>query len=101
MALRLVLPDDFDKRLQQIGDAYVVEDVLPKMKKNARRIVPIDTSRLHDNIDIFSDGKEHGIYANTEYAVYVELGTSKMRSQAFLRPALTGPLPKAKKKVYK
>lgn len=101
MGFRLVLPDDFDDRMQRIGDAYVTEDVLPNIQKKAKRVVPVDTGELKSEINPYSVNKEHGVAANTEYAAFVELGTSKMAAQPYLRPALTSPLPKAKKKRYK
>lgn len=58
----------------------------------AKLFVPVDTGRLRDSIKAEKlVGNQYGtkgeISANTDYALYVEMGTYKMRSQPFLRPA--------------
>jgi len=59
---------------------------------DARRFVPVDTGRLRASIE---RGNVQGtgnlsiqVTAAADHAGYVELGTSKMRAQAYLRPAL-------------
>lgn len=58
----------------------------------AKQFVPVDTGALRDSIKAEKlAGNQYGvkgdITANTEYALYVELGTVKMRAQPYLRPA--------------
>lgn len=49
---------------------------------------PVDTGRLQGSIAHEPEGdKTMVVGTNVEYAPYVELGTRKMRSQPFLRPA--------------
>lgn len=64
-----------------------------KIADDARLIVPVDTGRLRDSIvaetPIMSgDEIRCVISANTEYAIYVEMGTYKMKSKPYLKPAL-------------
>ncbi len=57
--------------------------------RNAKRFTPVDTGRLRSSIrHEFSDGGLTGeVTANTNYAAFVELGTSKQDPQPFLDPA--------------
>lgn len=52
---------------------------------------PVDTGNLRASITHEVDTGEKAVYigTNVEYAPYVELGTSKMGAQPFLRPAAT------------
>lgn len=58
----------------------------------AKRLCPVDTGRLRSSIthELGQDGG--GLFAligtNVEYALFIELGTSRMGAQPFLRPAL-------------
>lgn len=58
----------------------------------AVRLVPVDTGRLRSSIAqaLGSDGE--GLYGivgtDVEYGPYIEFGTSRMRAQPYLRPAL-------------
>lgn len=54
----------------------------------AREQCPIDTGALKNSISVSADGNSAVISANTDYAGYVEFGTSKMAAQPFLVPAL-------------
>ena len=49
---------------------------------------PVKTGRLQDSIDMDTSPTKGVVYANTDYAPYVELGTEKQTAQPFLRPAL-------------
>lgn len=50
----------------------------------------VRTGRLRNSISYGVDTDEPAVYigSNVEYAPYVELGTSKMRAQPFLKPAV-------------
>ncbi len=59
----------------------------------ARRQAPVRTGRLRDSI--VSLPLEHrggrttaGVWAQAPYALWVEIGTRRMRAQPYLRPAL-------------
>lgn len=60
------------------------------VKEHAQSICPVDTGNLRDSIAVSQDGTGAEISANTDYAAYVEFGTSKMAAQPFLVPALLG-----------
>ena len=57
----------------------------------AKRACPVDTGNLRNSITHVVESAENAVYVgtNVEYAPYVELGTSKMQAQPFLRPAAT------------
>lgn len=55
----------------------------------AKKACPVDTGRLRNSITHQVRPSEKSVYigTNVEYAPYVELGTSRMKPQPFLRPA--------------
>jgi HK97 gp10 family phage protein len=63
-----------------------------KVETSAKRLCPVDTGRLRSSITWELGHDDIGLLAiigtNVEYAPYVEFGTSRMRAQPFLRPAL-------------
>lgn len=67
-----------------------------RVERRAKMLCPVDTGRLRSSVThatFREDGMltEH-IGTDVEYAPYVELGTSKMPAQPFLRPALAAEL---------
>ena len=54
---------------------------------DARSLCPVDTGRLRGSISVNADGSKAVVCANTDYAAYVEFGTSKMAAQPFMVPA--------------
>ena len=57
----------------------------------AKRISPVDTGKLRDSIEIKDTDyteKKVTVGSDVEYAIYQELGTVKMRPNAYLRPSL-------------
>lgn len=50
-------------------------------------LCPVDTGRLKGSIASTVDGDMAVCGTNVEYAMYVEMGTSKAAAQPFLRPA--------------
>lgn len=67
--------------LSSIGDIVV---------DRAKSKAPVDTGKLQDSIrkDMLRDDYVI-ISANTDYAQYVEYGTSKQAAQPYMRPAVT------------
>jgi HK97 gp10 family phage protein len=64
-----------------------------KIADDARQTVPVNTGRLRDSIVaetpfITGDEIRCVISANTDYAIYVEMGTWKMKARPYLKPAL-------------
>ena len=55
--------------------------------QEARAMCPVDTGRLRSSIGVSAGDGEAVVYANTDYAAYVEFGTSKMAPQPFMVPA--------------
>ena len=64
----------------------------------ATMLCPVDTGRLRASISNGIDEAELCAYigTNVEYAKYVEYGTSKMKAQAFLKPAVNNHQPEYK-----
>lgn len=56
----------------------------------AQDLCPVDTGRLVNSIKsgVISSEKCAYIGTNVEYAAYVELGTSRMAAQPYLKPAV-------------
>ena len=53
--------------------------------ESAKSLCPVDTGRLQSSINVQPGGNTA---ADTEYAGFVEFGTSKMAAQPYLVPAL-------------
>ena len=77
------------------ADGIVAKDLQRRalqVDRQAKHLCPVDTGRLRDSITNELGRDSIGLYAligsNVEYAIYVELGTSRMAAQPFLRPAL-------------
>ena len=60
-------------------------------------LCPVDTGELISSIDGFTDGESVEVYADADYAQYVEYGTSKMDEQPYFRPALAAAFEVAKR----
>lgn len=84
--------------IEAIMDGPVMEDVERRANQiadRARRFVPIDTGALQGTIRV-EDGDDETILVkaggqgDVDYALYVELGTSKMMAQPYMRPAIDG-----------
>jgi len=88
MSTRVKIDADAVAKLQKLGDKYVADVVLPKITTHAKRIVPVDSGDLRDSIHPEVSDEGMFVVADEEYAAHVELGTSKMAAQPFLRPAL-------------
>lgn len=54
----------------------------------AKSLAPVDTGKLRDSIDARPDGSMAWVVGpHTDYAAYVEYGTSRMAAQPYLTPA--------------
>ena len=75
------------KEKAQLFLATIAENV----RVEAQDIVPVRTGQLRDSIEVFDgDDKNEKLIGSvtTTYALFVELGTSRMDAQPYLRPAL-------------
>lgn len=61
-----------------------------RVRDRAKSACPVRTGALRNSISVSSDGMRAEVSANTNYAAFVEFGTSKMRAQPYLTPALIG-----------
>lgn len=63
-----------------------------EVENAAKVLCPVDTGRLRSSIGLSTFPTANGLIvrvgSNVEYAGYVERGTSRMRAQPYLRPAL-------------
>ena len=85
--------DNTDQAVQGIASAVGValEKIGLLAEGYAQMKCPVDTGNLRGSITHEVDIGEKAVYigTNVEYAPYVELGTSKMDAQPFLKPAAT------------
>lgn len=75
---------------------YFETQLGPRVVGEAKRIVPVDTGALHSSIGHRVRNERGGLpvlylcaglEGRAPYALFVELGTSRMRAQPYLRPA--------------
>ncbi len=82
------LMDEIPEKLKKSSEV-ITEEYALMMITEAKRIVPVDTGHLRDNI--FARKESQMLYlllATPHYAAYVELGTCKMAAQPYMRPAV-------------
>ena len=90
-----VLVEIREDNARQIADAIdqalarALEEVGLVAEGYAKKACPVDTGRLRNSITHQVRPSEKSVYigTNVEYSAYVELGTSRMDPQPFLRPA--------------
>lgn len=75
--------------LDTLVDDWMETSVLPAMVNKAKRLAPIDTGELEGSIHYTSENHKYYIGADADHAAHVELGTSKMSAQPYLRPAVS------------
>jgi HK97 gp10 family phage protein len=71
------------------------------VEADAKVFVPVRTGNLKGSIHTEVSGLTAEVSANTEYAVFVEHGTSRMRPQPYMGPALDKNAPVLEKAVEK
>lgn len=91
---------DMDVTITSNADAFKdgLRDALPKILESwgivaegyAKLNCPVDTGRLRNSITHERDDEEGQVQigTNVEYAPYVEYGTSRMKAQPYLEPAI-------------
>jgi HK97 gp10 family phage protein len=84
----------FRQRVAQIQDAQerAANRTGAWAAEEARRLAPVDTGELRDSISFeirkVATGFAIVVLAGAEHALWVELGTSRMSAQPYLRPVL-------------
>jgi HK97 gp10 family phage protein len=93
LSIRWTGKDEFIKALRLMTNLDVpineaATEYTHKVVEDAKMIVPVKTGRLRNNIRSYNRGNSHIVEANTEYAGYVEFGTSRQNPQPYLFPSL-------------
>jgi HK97 gp10 family phage protein len=95
MAERIVFNERALDELFESPNGPVAKDLARRairVRTAAMRLAPVDTGRLRSSISHELAADARGFVAtigtNVDYAAHVELGTSRMRAQPYLRPAL-------------
>ena len=65
-----------------------ITETADEIRDEASNLAPRDTGRLASSIVSKKEGEKWLIVAETEYALYVELGTQNKPAQPYLRPAM-------------
>lgn len=85
---------------QAIASGEVWEEAATKWAKEdfipvAKQACPVgETGALRDSINYEVNPKQVRVFAEKEYATFVENGTSKQKAQPFMRPAAEKTRPK-------
>lgn len=81
------LGEFLDALPEQIEQALIAIGMMAET--HAKEECPVDTGRLRNSIthEVQMNDKSVLIGSNVEYAAFVELGTSRMAAQPYLRPA--------------
>lgn len=97
--VRVVLDKAGLKELLEGSTGPVAAELLrtvTRVETAAKRLAPVDTGRLRSSIthaiDRDGDGLVGIVGSDVDYAVFVELGTSRAAAKPFLRPALAAEL---------
>lgn len=95
----IVFTDNLDEVLSAIDSAITagLVEIGAKAQGYAKDLTPVRTGTLRDSIGVEVKPDDKEVYIGTmigkfpekPYGKYVELGTSKMSPQPFLRPAAT------------
>lgn len=93
MAKNITIEIKFDHFADIAKKAHdAVSDIVRKtaldVEGQAKMFVPVDTGVLKNSIDVQMEGDMTAVVApHTEYAAYVEFGTSRMAAQPYMTPA--------------
>lgn len=97
MSMKLLGAAALRRSLRGLNDIAEYEptltDIVLQIERDAKKNAPVDTGNLRASIESEvrlegSDTLAGFVGTNTDYAPFVELGTSRMSAQPFLRPAV-------------
>lgn len=91
MGINFTIKDNSDLFLNALPEQVerAMEAVGLQAERHAKEECPVDTGRLRNSISHSVSGNSAYIGTNVEYAPYVEMGTSRMSAQPYLKPAAT------------
>lgn len=91
MGINFTIKDNSDLFLNALPEQVeqAMEAVGLQAERHAKEECPVDTGRLRNSISHSASGNSAYIGTNVEYAPYVEMGTSRMGAQPYLKPAAT------------
>jgi HK97 gp10 family phage protein len=78
---------DFEAGIQYATARYALA-VAEAVKGDMEALCPVDTGELINSIKVEPAGDTVYVSVSAPHWIYVEMGTSKMRAQPFIRPAL-------------
>lgn len=99
MVIKVHGVDDLIRKVSNLGGINLKRGfykAAAHVQKEAKKIAPVATPEtsgyiggtLRESISADANESEGRVFTNVEYAIYQEYGTSKMKAQPFLRPAL-------------
>lgn len=87
--------DEVIKKFDRVGRVDIkpyITKATQLVQRTAKDMAPVDTGHLKRNIGRKVYGEKYStvgvVFDPVEYGVYQEFGTSKMKAQPFMRPAL-------------
>lgn len=102
MDMKFNMENDFSALVEEAAFSQIekaLKSVALTAEKYAKQDCPVDTGRLRSSITHETDKNTAYIGTNVEYAPYVEMGTSRMRAQPFLEPAMEQHLSEYKEMI--
>lgn len=86
--VRIVVDSSWMERLRE-PITRKLESAGAQIEATARNLVPVETGRLRNSLMHEVKGFTLRVGSrDVEYSMYVEYGTSRMRAQPYLRPAI-------------
>ena len=94
---------DLTKKNVREAAAVALEEIGLLAERYAKELCPVDTGNLRNSITHTVDEENLVAYLGTpvEYATYVEMGTSRMKAQPYIRPAFENHMGEYKDRLEK
>lgn len=91
MAIEIVIDVNELDLVKEISDeavARALELCGARWETDAKQLAPVDTGRLRNSIEHHPEGNDTMIVeTGVEYAIYQEMGTSRMKAHPFMKPS--------------